>query len=220
MADSTCRAGRRITKTLGLHYARIDSVKNWPLLQCNGLLYHVTEQHPSTRDPNGARDEPGMVRSAERQRTTHDHARCIQRAVAMAERVCATKQVNLTPLRRRVLEIVWRQHEPIGAYEILAELAKDREKAAPPTVYRALEFLQEAGLVHRLDTLNAFLGCDRPEDEHAGQFLVCGQCRRVAEIEDPVLNRSLQERARSLGFRLETSAVEIKAVCTQCAKAS
>ena len=155
-----------------------------------------------------------------RHKATHDHARCIQRAVATAEKVCAARRVNLTPLRKRIFEIVWRQHEPIGAYEILAELSRDREKAAPPTVYRALEFLQDAGLVHRLDTLNAFLGCDRPEDEHAGQFLVCSLCRRVAEIEDSVLNRALQDRARTLGFRLEASAVEIKAVCTRCAAAS
>lgn len=160
-----------------------------------------------------------MARSAERRQPAHDHARCVQRAVATAERVCAARQVNLTPLRRRVLEIVWRRHEPIGAYEILAELAKDRDKAAPPTVYRALEFLQEAGLVHRLDTLNAFLGCDRPEDKHAGQFLVCSRCRRVAEIEDSVLNRALRGRASLLGFLLEASVVEIKAVCAECAKA-
>jgi len=159
-----------------------------------------------------------MVRSRRWQPMTHDHARCVRRAVATAERVCAAKEVNLTPLRRHILEIVWRQHEPIGAYEILAELGRDREKAAPPTVYRALEFLQEAGLVHRLDTLNAFLGCDRPEDNHAGQFLVCGQCRRVAEIEDSLLNRALQERGRALGFRLESSAVEIKAICAECAR--
>jgi Fur family zinc uptake transcriptional regulator len=134
--------------------------------------------------------------------------------------VCASRQVKLTPLRRRVFEIVMRQHEPIGAYEILAELSKERDKAAPPTVYRALEFLQEAGLVHRLDTLNAFLGCDRPEEEHAGQFLVCSQCRRVAEIDDSILNRALREQARALGFRLEGSAVEIKALCNQCGKVS
>jgi Fur family transcriptional regulator, zinc uptake regulator len=170
------------------------------------------------RQPGPAHAMSPMVKSAQRQRTEHDHARCVRRAVATAEKVCADKQVNLTPLRKRVLEIVWRQHEPIGAYEILAEIAKDREKAAPPTVYRALEFLREAGLVHRLDTLNAFLGCDRPQAEHAGQFLVCAKCRRVAEIEDSVLSRALQERASALGFRLETSAVEIKALCTQCAE--
>ena len=161
-----------------------------------------------------------MARTAERQRAPHDHARCIQQAVATAEKVCAARRVNLTPLRKRIFEIVWRQHEPIGAYAILAELSRDREKAAPPTVYRALEFLQQAGLVHRLDTLNAFLGCDRPEDEHAGQFLVCSVCRRVAEIESSAVSRALQERARSLGFRLEASTVEIKAVCTHCSKPS
>jgi Fur family transcriptional regulator, zinc uptake regulator len=158
-----------------------------------------------------------MSKSAQRQRPSHDHRRCIERAVAAAERVCAARRFNLTPIRRRVLEIVWRQHAPIGAYDILAELAKDGGHPSPQTVYRALEFLQEAGLVHRLDTLNAFLGCDRPENSHSGQFLVCSRCRRVAEIEDSLLNRTLQERTRSLGFRLDASPVEIKAICTQCA---
>jgi Fur family transcriptional regulator, zinc uptake regulator len=161
-----------------------------------------------------------MAKAKQQRRAAHDHDRCIRRAVSAAERVCAAKQISLTPLRKRILEIVWRQHEPIGAYEILAEIAKDREKAAPPTVYRALEFLQDAGLVHRLDSLNAFLGCERPESPHAAQFLVCGNCRRVAEIEDPVLNRALLERARALGFHVEDSAVEIKARCTECARAN
>jgi Fur family zinc uptake transcriptional regulator len=156
-------------------------------------------------------------RSAPATRTGHDHDGCIRNAVTTAERVCEEKKIRLTPLRKRVLEIIWRQHEPIGAYEILAEIAKDREKAAPPTVYRALDFLREAGLVHRVDSLNAFLGCDRPDAPHAGHFIVCSGCRKVSEIEDPGLTRALTERARELGFRLEGSAVEIKALCTACA---
>ena len=99
----------------------------------------------------------------------------------------------------------------------MAEIAKDREKVGPPTVYRALEFLQEAGLVHRLDALNAFVGCDHPDERHAAQFLICSKCHRVAEIEDPGLTRALTERARSLGFRFESGAVEVKAVCDNCA---
>jgi Fur family zinc uptake transcriptional regulator len=150
----------------------------------------------------------------------HNHSRCIERALATAEQICATKQVSLTPLRRRVLEIVWRRHEPIGAYEILAELGKEREKAGPPSVYRALEFLQGAGLVHRLDAINAFLGCDRPQTDHGGQFVVCSKCHRVAEIDDPALTRSLVRRMRSLGFQVEHSTVEIKAVCSRCAAAN
>ncbi len=147
----------------------------------------------------------------------HDHERCIRDAVASAEQVCERKNIRLTPLRRRVLEIVWRQHEPIGAYAILAEIAKDRVKAAPPTVYRALDFLRDAGLVHRVDSLNAFLGCDRPHAAHAGQFLVCEACRKVTEIDDAGLTQSLARRARELGYRLEGSAVEIKALCEACA---
>jgi Fur family zinc uptake transcriptional regulator len=147
----------------------------------------------------------------------HDHDRCIRKAVETAEQVCETKNIRLTPLRRRVLEIIWRQHDPIGAYEILAEIAKDRDKAAPPTVYRALEFLRTAGLVHRVDSLNAFLGCDRPQEPHAGQFLVCGECRKVTELDDPLLTRSLARHARELGYRMEGSVVEIKARCARCA---
>jgi Fur family transcriptional regulator, zinc uptake regulator len=159
-----------------------------------------------------------MSRSATGAPTEHDHTRCIRHAVARAERICGQKKARLTPLRKRVLEIVWRAHEPIGAYEILAEIAKDRDKVGPPTVYRALEFLQHAGLVHRLDSLNAFLGCERPHIEHAGEFLVCARCRRVREIEDSLLSRALQQRARSLGFQLDAYAVEIKAVCTECSR--
>lgn len=158
-----------------------------------------------------------MSKSSEQVSRRHDHARCIRRAVSSAEEVCTRRKVSLTPLRRRVLEIVWRGHEPIGAYQILAEIGKDREKVGPPTVYRALEFLREAGLVHRLDALNAFVGCDRPDEGHVAQFLICSKCHSVAEIEDPGLTRALSERARSSGFRFESGAVEIKALCDDCA---
>lgn len=158
-----------------------------------------------------------MSKPRPRKTGQHDHGACIDRAVAKAIEVCTARGLNLTPVRRRVLEIVWRAHDPIGAYEILAELAKERDKAAPPTVYRALEFLIEAGLVHRIDTLNAFLGCDAPGHAHVAQFLVCRNCHRVAEIDDPALNRALAEKSRSMGFRIEPTALEIKGLCSECA---
>jgi Fur family transcriptional regulator, zinc uptake regulator len=160
------------------------------------------------------------MKSSERKSARHDHSRCIARALTAAEKVCEKKQANLTPLRRRVLEIVWAKHGPTGAYEILAELTKGHDKAAPPSVYRALEFLREVGLVHRVDALNAFLGCDRPQTDHTGQFVLCGNCHRVTEIADPVLSRSLVERLRTLGFDPDQSAVEIKTVCSHCATAN
>lgn len=158
-----------------------------------------------------------MSKANERSSRRHDHERCVRRAVSTAEEVCIRRKVSLTPLRKRVLEILWRGHEPIGAYDILAEIGKGRDKVGPPTVYRALEFLQEAGLVHRVDALNAFVGCDRPGVGHPAQFLICSRCRRVTEVEDPALTRALAERARSLGFRFESGAVEIKALCDECA---
>lgn len=148
---------------------------------------------------------------------SHDHAVCIDQALSTAAMVCERQGLNLTPIRRRILEIVWRAHEPIGAYAILAELAKERAKAAPPTVYRALEFLMAAGLVHRLDSLNAFIGCEEPAQPHVAQFLVCRACHRVAEIDDPSLNRVLGEKSRAMGFRIEPTSLEIKGLCSECA---
>ena len=149
----------------------------------------------------------------------HDHAACIVDAVRNAAEVCAQRGLNLTPVRRRILEIVWRAHEPIGAYEILAELSKERDKAAPPTVYRALEFLIDAGLVHRIDSLNAFIGCHEPEQSHIAQFLVCRRCQRVAEIDDPAIQRTLVERSRAVGFQIEPTSLEIKGLCSDCVAA-
>jgi Fur family zinc uptake transcriptional regulator len=157
-----------------------------------------------------------MRQAKAERRDPHDHAVCVHRAVATATAVCRNRGLNLTPSRRRVLEIVWRAHAPIGAYEILAELAKERDKAAPPTVYRALEFLVDAGLVHRIDTLNAYVGCESPEVEHLGQFLVCRRCQRVIELDDPAISSALLHRSRALGFDAPSLAVEIKGVCRDC----
>lgn len=161
-----------------------------------------------------------MIQAKSTVSTPHDHAACVARAIDVAAEVCERRGLRLTPVRRRILEIVWRQHGPIGAYEILAELAKEREKAAPPTVYRALEFLMDAGLVHRIDSINAYLGCDDPAKAHVAQFLVCRQCHRVQEVDDPTIQRVMSERARSIGFRIEPTSLEIKGLCADCASLS
>jgi len=161
-----------------------------------------------------------MTRTGTEKPAVHDHAACVEHAVSSAVALCGRQGLNLTPVRRRVLEIVWRSHGPIGAYQILAELSKEREKAAPPTVYRALEFLVDAGLVHRIDSLNAFLGCTEPGHAHVAQFLVCRQCQRVAEIDDPAINALLTERSREIGFRIEPSSLELKGLCSDCEAAA
>lgn len=146
----------------------------------------------------------------------HDHAQCVGVALSTAESVCRERKLSLTPVRRRVLEIVWNSHEPVGAYDVLAKLARERRKAAPPTVYRALEFLMSAGLVHRISSLNAFLGCAAPQRRHVAQFLVCRTCKRVAEIDEAAVPRLLARRAEAEGFQLEMTSVEVTGLCGDC----
>src|SRR5699024_7737219 len=90
----------------------------------------------------------------------HDRTACVSDALARADRICRPQGRRLTPMRRRVLELVWNSHKPVKAYDLLEAIRSNRNNAAPITVYRALDFLQEAGLVHRIESLNAFVGCD------------------------------------------------------------
>ena len=146
----------------------------------------------------------------------HDHVRCVARALEQAERVCRARGARLTKLRARVLEIVWQSHRPLGAYDMLAVLAAEGRSAAPPTVYRALEFLLEQGLVHRLSSLNAYVGCSRPGHAGSGQFLICERCGNAAEIDDPEVARAIGRSAGAHGFEAGRHTVEISGVCPEC----
>lgn len=146
----------------------------------------------------------------------HDHRRCVSQAVATAEELCRRKGLRFTAQRRRVLELVWNSHRPVGAYDILDQLKNDGHKAAPPTVYRALDFLIEADLVHRLDSLNAFVGCPDPNNPHTGQFLICRACRSVAELDDDEISALVGEKAASLGFTAIHQTLEIQGLCRSC----
>ena len=147
----------------------------------------------------------------------HDHVRCVTEALAAAEIVCTERNVSLTALRRRVLELIWSRHEPVRAYDLLDQLRAERRGAAPPTVYRALDFLLQAGLVHRIESLNAYVGCGGPEARHGGQFLICGECGRVAELDDDDISQRVRQRARGLGFTVRRQTIEIMGLCAQCA---
>ena len=153
-------------------------------------------------------------------RQTHNHKNCIKSALQNAEQACINHGLRLTSLRRQVLELIWQSHAPIKAYELLEALHHDNPKAAPPTVYRALDFLQEAGLVHRIESLNAFVGCGDPSEPHLGQFLICQDCGAVAEINEPNITRALTREANLLGFATDEQIVEIKGRCPQCVKSA
>jgi len=127
---------------------------------------------------------------------------------------------KLTPLRRRVLEIVLASHKPMGAYDVLATLARDGGRPAPPTVYRALDFLQAKGFVHRIDSLNAFVACFAPGRTHRSRFFLCRACGRASEIEDAALDLALAAAAKRAGLRVERETIEITGVCAECASAT
>lgn len=150
----------------------------------------------------------------------HNHQRCIAEALDKAAELCRERGARLTELRRRVLELVWRSHEPIGAYAILEELQRSRTGAAPPTVYRALDFLLGQGLIHRIESLNAFVGCPTPDRRHSGQFLICSDCGRVAEIDDSKVGSAIARSAASQGFTVDRLTVELRGRCPACKEAA
>lgn len=147
----------------------------------------------------------------------HDHNRCIASALDTAERICDESGARLTDLRRRVLELVWSRHKPISAYEILDLLKIDHSAAAPPTVYRALDFLLEQGLIHRIESLAAFIGCVNPEEHHRGGFFICSSCRSVDELRDcRPLRDAIRQEADERGFMVTASMIEVIGLCPAC----
>lgn len=146
----------------------------------------------------------------------HNHDACVKDAVATALELCAQRGARLTPQRQRVLELVWGSHRAVKAYEILDELAREHSGARPPTVYRALEFLMAHGLVHRVDSLNAFIGCPQARDRHDAQFFICDGCGMVREIDEPAIEQAVSRGAKRLGFRVDRRMVEMHGRCEAC----
>ncbi len=174
---------------------------------------------PPVYDPLGFRinSVEDMSSTSALPEPNHDHRQCVDDAIAMATKICRQNKTRFTKLRRRVLELIWVSHEPVGAYKILDMMNREGEtNVAPMTVYRALDFLMENHLVHRITSRNAYIGCNHPEVAHNGQFLICQVCGRVAEIEEEAISRSLAEGAARAGFDNVNSVVEIEGRCQDC----
>ena len=149
---------------------------------------------------------------------SHDHDHCIERALQSAKLICERRHLRFTPIRKRVLELVWSSHAPVAAYQLLKTLREDKKNAEAPTVYRALDFLQQYGMVHKIESLNAYVGCDHPEEAHTGQFLICTECRQVEEQQDSGVNRAIARQASKSHFNITGQVIEIKGVCAGCQK--
>src|SRR5580692_1090940 len=146
----------------------------------------------------------------------HDHARCASSAIAHAERQCADRAQRLTPMRRQVLEALLASHRPLGAYEIIERLT-GRSRPAPISIYRALDFLRENGLVHRIEGRNAFVACvhDHGSDDLV-VFLLCEICGAVGEAPGGGAAEALKASARAAGFSPKSPLIEVAGICSHC----
>ncbi|MGQ7248351.1 transcriptional repressor [Halomonas sp. V046] len=133
-----------------------------------------------------------------------------------AEQQCQRRGVRFTPIRRRVLELIAEASGGLKAYDLLDRLAEGHAAARPPTVYRALEFLIEQGLVHRIESLNAYVACPCPEHAHRFQLLICRDCGLVEELHLDEINDQLSTQAKALGFKVQRQTIELLGLCQAC----
>jgi len=135
-----------------------------------------------------------------------------------ANGLCEARGARLTDLRRQVLGLILESDSPTGAYDLLDRLRATRDGAAPPTVYRALEFLLDQGLIHKLESRSAYVGCvGHDGTAHAAQFLICRTCGKVAELDDHELAHALEDAAKRLGFTVGKATIEAEGRCAACA---
>lgn len=150
----------------------------------------------------------------------HDHADCTADVLVRADALTATNGARLTPVRRRVLEILLEDHRALGAYDVLQRLAADGYGNQPPVAYRALDFLVEQGLVHRIHRLNAFAACMHPGEAHAPAFLICTACHMVAETPAAPVRAALNRAAKAIGFTINAAHIEAQGLCPACQAAA
>ncbi|MEM6339886.1 MAG: transcriptional repressor [Pseudomonadota bacterium] len=146
----------------------------------------------------------------------HDHGLCVDHALEAAEAKCAEMGLRLTPVRRKVLELLLQKHRALGAYAILDMLREAGFGSQPPVAYRALDFLSEHGFVHKIERLNAFVACAHPGENHSPAFMICRLCDAVAETQSTPARGELGKAARAAGFQIEKTVVEAEGVCPDC----
>ena len=146
----------------------------------------------------------------------HDHSHCADDTLARAEALMAERGARLTPVRKRVLEILLEAHRALGAYDVLQRLAAEGFGNQPPVAYRALDFLVEQGLAHRIQRLNAFTACMHAGEAHAPAFLICTQCETVAEAPVAPVRAALDAAAAEMGFAVDRATIEALGLCPAC----
>jgi Fur family zinc uptake transcriptional regulator len=146
----------------------------------------------------------------------HQHHDDAHGFVAAVEQVSSARGLRLTPLRREVLELVAGAGKPVKAYDLLDRLREKHSNAAPPTVYRALDFLLENGFIHKLESINAYVSCHHPEEAHQVPFLICDTCHCAQEVCDERVAELIEAQAKAFGFRPQAQTLEVHGTCKNC----
>ena len=159
----------------------------------------------------------------------------VEELLDKAAALCARNGSRLTPQRREILSLILSAGKPVGAYDLLEQIKTPERKPAPPTVYRALEFLLEHGLIHRIERLSAFVPCvhllhahhtddcsqkykDDTPHLHTAQFLICRECKSTSEISTPHILEAIKQSCQPRGFIAQNAFIEIEGLCSGCAE--
>ena len=167
----------------------------------------------TSSDPARREDAPSTLGFS-----PHDHTICVDQALHAADVYCSETRLRLTPVRRKVLELLLQEHRALGAYAILDLLRDAGFGSQPPVAYRALDFLCEHGFAHKIERLNAFIACTHPGQDHAPAFMICRKCDAVAETHTATGKSALRDAAHAVGFQIEKTVVEAEGVCPDCSQ--
>ncbi|MGZ8945903.1 MAG: transcriptional repressor [Methylococcaceae bacterium] len=154
------------------------------------------------------------------QTSVHDHGACVAKALGTAEHLCIERGVQLTPIRHKVLELIWESHKAVKAYELLDRIKPLQNTAKPATIYRALDFLIEQGLIHRVESLNAFIGCYCSDHQHEQLLLICKRCNEIEERSATEVMQALSQEFKHAGFTAHNKAIEVHGICAKCQETS
>jgi Fur family zinc uptake transcriptional regulator len=146
----------------------------------------------------------------------HNHSNCIQTALNNASQLCTERGVQLTAIRQQVLELIWENHHAVKAYDLLERIKPLQAAAKPATIYRALDFLREQGFIHRVESLNAFIGCCDLKTKHEQLLLICKQCENVEERHADSVMQILAQELKNANFIAHSKAIEIHGICQNC----
>jgi Fur family transcriptional regulator, zinc uptake regulator len=208
--------GPRIAPSIAPYNRRMKNVK------ITAAREHREKAAAVSSANHGAPDHGGHQHDHEHGHDGHHHVPVADAGAALelADEYCRERGEKLTPIRRKVLELLLASGRATKAYSLLDDMRQIHPGSAPPTVYRALDFLQSVGLVHRIESINAFAVChDLTHCQH-GMLVVCQQCGNVAELHQPALREALVAQIELAGYRLASDEIELKGLCAACQAAA